>query len=279
VCIVWGTTYLGIRIALETIPPLLMAAFRWIVAGSLLILVLKIRGERLPARREYGSLALLGLLLLGLGNGGVVWAEQTVPSGLTAVLVATAPFWMIATDAARRDADPLVLRRIVGLVVGFGGIVVLVWPELRMGSAGRAFLGGVVAAQVACVGWAIGSSYARRRGHAENVLAAAAFEMLFGGLLLLAAGLARGEWAILSFSTRSGAALAYLIVFGAIAGFSAYAYALKHLPVAFVSLYAYANPVIAMVLGAVVLGEELGPRSLLAAGVVLVGMWLVRGNA
>jgi drug/metabolite transporter (DMT)-like permease len=278
VCLVWGTTYLGIRIALETIPPLLMAAFRWIAAGGSLIVVLKLRGERLPSSREYGSLAVLGLLLLGLGNGGVVWAEQTVPSGLTAVLVATAPFWMIGADAVRHDGDPLGVRRIVGLTIGFGGIVLLVWPELHTGAAGRQFLGGVVAAQVACIGWAIGSSYARRRGVQENVLAAAAFEMLFGGLLLLAAGLLRGEWAMLSFSTRSASALAYLIVFGAIVGFSAYAYALKHLPVAFVSLYAYINPIIAMVLGTVILGEPLGPRTLIAAAVVLVGMWLVRGN-
>jgi drug/metabolite transporter (DMT)-like permease len=278
VCLIWGTTYLGIRIALESIPPLLMAAFRWIAAGSLLIAALKIRGERLPSPREYGSLAVLGLLLLGLGNGGVVWAEQTVPSGLTAVLVATAPFWMIGTDAVMHDGDPLVLRRVVGLIIGFGGIVVLVWPELRMGAAGRAFLGGVVAAQIACVGWAVGSSYARRRGHEENVLGAAAFEMLFGGLLLLAAGSLRGEWAMMAFTPRSAGALVYLIVFGAIAGFSAYAYALKHLPVAFVSLYAYINPVIAMVLGTVVLGEASGPRTLTAAAVVLVGMWLVRGK-
>src|SRR3954451_5601180 len=120
VCLVWGTTYLGIRIALETIPPLLMAAFRWIAAGALLISALKIRGEQLPAMRQYGSLAVLGFLLLGLGNGGVVWAEQTVPSGLTAVLVATAPFWMTGADAVRRDGDPLVPRRIVGLAIGFG---------------------------------------------------------------------------------------------------------------------------------------------------------------
>jgi drug/metabolite transporter (DMT)-like permease len=279
VCLVWGTTYLGIRIALETIPPLLMAAFRWIAAGGSLIVVLKLRGERLPSSRDYGSLAVLGFLLLGLGNGGVVWAEQTVPSGLTAVLVATAPFWMIGADAVRHDGDPLVLRRIVGLTIGFGGIVLLVWPELHTGAAGRSFLGGVIAAQIACIGWAIGSSYARRRGVHENVLAAAAFEMLFGGLLLLAAGLLRGEWAALSFSTRSTSALVYLIVFGAVVGFSAYAYALKHLPVAFVSLYAYINPIIAMVLGTLVLGEPLGPRTLIAAAVVLIGMWLVRSDA
>ncbi len=112
VCVVWGTTYLGIRIALETIPPLMMASFRWIAAGSLLIAVLKLRGERLPPAREYRSLAVLGFLLLGLGNGGVVWAERTVPSGLTAVLVATAPFWMIGADAVRHDGDALAFRRV-----------------------------------------------------------------------------------------------------------------------------------------------------------------------
>jgi EamA-like transporter family len=163
VCLVWGTTYLGIRICLETIPPLLMAAFRWIAAGSLLIAALKIRGERMPPRRSWPSLALLGLLLLGFGNGAVVWAELTVPSGLTAVLVAMSPFWMVGIDAIMSDGEALTVRRVAGLIVGFAGIVMLVWPDIRLGG-GRAFLGGVIATQIACLGWAIGSTYARRRG-------------------------------------------------------------------------------------------------------------------
>ncbi len=276
VCVVWGTTYLGIRIALETIPPLLMAAFRWIAAGVVLLLALAARGERLPRLADFGALAILGVLLLGFGNGGIVWAEQTVPSGLTAVLAATSPFWMVGIDAVMHDGDPLTLRRTLGLVVGFGGIILLVWPELHMGASGRPFLHGVLAAQIACIGWAIGSTYARRRRHEENVLAAAAYEMLFGGAFLLAAGLMRGEWTTLAVSPRSGAALAYLIVFGAVVGFSAYAYALKHLPVAFLSLYAYVNPVIAVVLGAIVLGEPFTVRTTAAAAVVLAGIWLVR---
>ena len=276
VCVVWGTTYLGIRIALETIPPLLMAAFRWIAAGTLLLAALAVRGERLPGRGEFGTLAVLGVLLLGLGNGGIVWAEQTVPSGLTAVLAATSPFWMVGIDTVMHDGDPLTLRRVLGLVVGFVGIVLLVWPELHMGASGRPFLHGVVAAQIACVGWAVGSTYARRRHHEENVLGAAAYEMLFGGLVLFAAGLMRGEWATLAFAPRSAGALAYLIIFGAVVGFSAYAYALKHLPVAFVSLYAYVNPVIAVGLGAVVLAEPFTARTTVAASVVLAGIWLVR---
>jgi drug/metabolite transporter (DMT)-like permease len=282
VCLIWGTTYLAIRIALESIPPLLMAAMRWIAAGSLLTLVLALRGERLPARREWPSLAILGILLLGFGNGAVVWAEQTVPSGLTAVLVATSPFWMVGIDALMPQGEAITLRRLLGLIVGFGGIVMLVWPEIRFDAGGRGFLGGVIAAQIACVGWAIGSSYARKRGrgHAseENVLATAAFEMLFGGVALLAVSLALHESTRLTFTPRSGGALLYLIFAGAIAGFSAYAYALKHLPVATVSLYAYVNPIIAVVLGTLVLQEPFSARMVLAAGVVFTGVALVRGQ-
>jgi drug/metabolite transporter (DMT)-like permease len=257
-----------------------MAAIRWIVAGGLLIAVLKLRGERMPDRREWPSLTVLGILLLGFGNGAVVWAEQTVPSGLTAVLVATSPFWMVGIDALMPDGDRLTLRRTLGLAVGFVGIVMLVWPEIRVGEGGRAFLGGVIAAQVACIGWAIGSSYARKRGRGEakdeNVLVTAAFEMLFGGIALLIVALALGEGSRLVFAPRSTSALIYLIFVGAIAGFSAYAYALKHLPVATVSLYAYVNPVIAVVLGTLILGEPFNARMGVAAAIVLVGMILVR---
>ena len=282
VCLIWGTTYLAIRISLETIPPLLMASMRWIAAGGLLIVLLALRGERLPARREWPSLGVLGVLLLGFGNGAVVWAEQTVPSGLTAVLVATSPFWMVGFDALMPDGEAITFRRVCGLVVGFGGIVMLVWPEIRFDGTGGGFLGGVIAAQIACVGWAVGSSYARQRGrgHArgENVLATAAFEMLFGGIALLVASLALQETARLTFTPRTASALLYLIFVGAIAGFSAYAYALKHLPVATVSLYAYVNPVIAVVLGTLVLKEPFSVRMIGAALVVFVGIALVRSR-
>ena len=282
VCLVWGTTYLAIRIALGTIPPLLMGGMRYVTAGAVLAATLALRGNRLPGPRAWPSLALLGLLLIGLGNGGVVWAEQTVTSGLTAVLVATSPFWMVGLDAMMSHGDRLTPRRIVGLVVGFSGIVMLVWPELQVGAERRAFLTGVAAAQIACIGWAIGSTYARRRGHTaardENVLATAAFEMLFGGIFLLLAGLVRGEAAWLTFTPRTTAALAHLTVFGSIAGFTAYAYALKHLPVATVSLYAYVNPVIAVVLGTVILKEPFNIRMGIAAAVVLTGTAIVRAE-
>jgi len=278
VCLIWGTTYLGIRVALETIPPFLMGAWRWMVAGGLIIAILAARGERLPPVRLWGSLALLGILLIGLGNGGVVWAERTVPSGLTAVLVAMSPFWMVGIEAVMPDGDRLTGRRLAGLLIGFTGIVVLVWPEIRVGGA-SGFITGVIAAQVACIGWAIGSTYARRHGRDENVLATAAFEMLFGGVAMLFVALARHEQTALTFTGRTAAALAYLTFVGAVGGFSAYAYALKHLPVATVSLYAYVNPVIAVMLGTLILSEPLNARLGVAAGIVLAGMALVRHEA
>jgi drug/metabolite transporter (DMT)-like permease len=282
VCLVWGTTYLAIRVALESIPPMLMAGIRWIAAGSLLIAGLAVRGERLPGPRAWPSLTVLGILLLGFGNGAVVWAEQTVTSGLTAVLVATVPFWMVGIEAAGAHGESISRRRFAGLVVGFLGIVMLVWPELHLNDGGdsRGFLAGVLSTQIACLGWAVGSTYARRRGHTdahdENVLATAAFEMLFGGIALFLLGLAIGEWSRLAFTPRTSAALAHLVLFGAIAGFTAYAYALKHLPVAIVSLYAYVNPIIAVVLGVLVLREPFSVRMAAAALVVMAGMLLVR---
>ena len=275
VCLLWGTTYLAIRVALETVPPFLMAAVRWLAAGLILVLLLRLRGERMPGPAHWPALTILGILLVGFGNGCVVWAEQTVPSGLAAVLVAAAPFWMVGIERLMGAEDDLSARRITGLVVGFLGIVLLVWPEIESGG-GRSFLYGVAATQLACLGWAIGSAYARRRHAGENVLAAAALQMVFGGLFMLLASLAAREWSVAAFNPRTTAAVAYLIVFGSILGFSAYAYALKHLPVTTVSLYAYVNPVIAVVLGTLVLGEALSPRLTVSAGVVLVGMLMVR---
>jgi drug/metabolite transporter (DMT)-like permease len=257
-----------------------MAGMRYTVAGSILAVMLRLRGERLPRPQAWPSLFVLGVLLLGLGNGGVVWAEQTIPSGLTAVLVATSPFWITGIDIVF-GGEPLTPRRWIGLLIGFVGIVALVWNDLQVGDR-RAFLAGVVASQVACAGWAVGSLYARHRGHThareENVLATAAFEMLFGGLALSCAAAVHHEYAALTFTVRSASALAYLIVFGAVVGFTAYAYALKHLPVATVSLYAYINPVIAVFLGVLILNEPFGARDVMAAAVVFAGVAMVRSG-
>jgi drug/metabolite transporter (DMT)-like permease len=277
VCIVWGTTYLGIRIALETIPPFLMAACRWLSAGALLAAGLLARGEKIPARTSWGAYALLGVLMMGFGNGGVVWAEQSVPSGLTAVLVAAIPFWMVAIERFFFQGDAFTGRRIAGLILGFLGIVLLVWPELTV-SGGHSFLIGVLATQFACLGWAIGSSISRRSHHTDNVLAASAMQMMFAGLALAAAGLAHGEWSAVAFNARTAWAMVYLVLAGSVVGYSAYSYALKYLPVTTVSLYAYINPIIAVTLGTLWLDEPFSPRIVVASAVVLGGVLLVRGS-
>lgn len=278
VCLIWGTTYLGIRIALDSIPPFLMAAFRWIVGGAVLLSILKAKGETIPARTSWPALALLGVLLIGFGNGGVVWAEQTLPSGLTAVLAAMSPFWLVGLDVFVGGGERLSVRRMAGLAVGFGGVVVLVWPELWVSQRGPGFAGGVLATQLACLGWATGSTYARRRSFSENVLAAAAIEMLCAGVVMLGIGLASNEWPRLRFTPATAGALAYLTVVGSIGAFPAYVYALKHLPVATVSLYAYINPLIAMALGTLILSEPFSWRLGAAAAIILTGMALVRSR-
>lgn len=277
VCIVWGTTYLAIRISLETMPPMLMGGLRWLIAGTLLALYVRASGERLPPPRRWRGVALLGFLMLGLGNGGVVVAEQWVPSGLAAVIVASNPFWMAAVEAALPDGERLRANIVAGLLIGFTGILVLVWPDLTFNAAGRrGFLAGVIALQIASIGWSIGSAYSRRHARKDNVLGTTACQMLAGGIILTAAGTVRGEWSHLYFTKETTLALVYLSTVGAIGGFVAYTYALRHLPMSFVSLYAYINPVIAVTLGVLFLHESFDGRMAVAAALVFAGVAVVR---
>jgi drug/metabolite transporter (DMT)-like permease len=276
VCVIWGTTYLGIRVSLESMPPALMGGLRWTIAGLLLTAYLAARGIPLPEPSRWPGIGLLGFLLLGLGNGGVVFAEQWVPSGLAAVLVGTSPFWMSAVEACLPGGERLTPRIVAGLLVGFGGIVVLVWPELTVGGGSGHFLAGVIALQIASLGWSLGSSYSRRKTRGDNVLGTTAYQMLAGGLLMTIAGTAMGEWNQLFFTPRTATALIYLSTLGAIGGFVAYTYALRHLPVSFVSLYAYINPVIAVALGVFFLNEPFTLRMGAAAVLVFAGVAVVR---
>ena len=279
VCLIWGTTYLGIRIALEAVPPALMGGIRWTIAGMLLAAVVLARGERLPALALWPSLALQGLLMIGFGNGFVNWAEQHVPSGLAAVTLATSPFWMSGVEALRSDGERLSRGALAGLILGFSGILVLVWPDLHLGdAAGLQFTLGVIALQVACLGWAIGSSYSKRHPHGASVFAATAVQMLLGGLMMLLAGTLLGEWPRVHLEGRGLWALVYLVFVGSIGGFVSYVYALQHLPVATVSLYAYVNPLIAVALGALVLGEPFSIRTVVSMAIVFAGMGLVRAQ-
>jgi drug/metabolite transporter (DMT)-like permease len=276
VCIVWGTTYLAIRIALESVPVALVGGLRFTAAGLILITTLRVTGQPLPARPSWSAIALSGFLLLVIGNGAVVWAEQYVASGLTAVIVAMVPFWNVVVEGVRPGGERPTTRTFAGLAVGFAGIVVLVWPELFTGTGDRRFIAGVIALQLACAGWALGTSVTKRNTVSSSPAATSAVQMLTAGLMFLAIATLTGEWKELAFSLRSASAILYLVIFGSIVAFSAYVYALKHLPIATVSLYSYVNPLIAVVLGTVLLSEPFSGRTLVASALVFAGIAVVR---
>ena len=276
VCIVWGTTYLGIHVALETVPVLLVAGLRWMFAGVVMSALMLATGRGLPKPRLWGPLALLGFLMNIVGNGFVVYAQQFVASGLTAVLIATTPFWSALIERLLPNGERFSKRSLSGLALGFSGIVVLVWPELTNGGAGgRQFVIGVIAIQLACVGWVVGTSYARRHELGDNPFRSTALQMVFSGIMLLIAATAHGDWAQLSFTPRTIAAMLYLSVAGSLIAYSAYIYAIQHLPLQLVSLYAYINPMIAVGLGTLLLNEPLSTRVIVAAVLVFAGTWIV----
>jgi drug/metabolite transporter (DMT)-like permease len=276
VCIVWGTTYLGIHVALETVPVLLVAGLRWMFAGVVMSALMLATGRGLPKPRLWGPLALLGFLMNIVGNGFVVYAQQFVASGLTAVLIATTPFWSALIERLLPNGERFSKRSLSGLALGFSGIVVLVWPELTNGGAGgRQFVIGVIAIQLACVGWVVGTSYARRHELGDNPFRSTALQMVFSGIMLLVAATAHGDWAQLSFTPRTIAAMLYLSVAGSLIAYSAYIYAIQHLPLQLVSLYAYINPMIAVGLGTLLLNEPLSARVIVAAVLVFAGTWIV----
>lgn len=277
VCFFWGTTYLAIRVGLETFPPTLFAGLRFVVAGALLFFVMaRQRNARLPLGREWFDLGVVGLMLLGVGNGAVVWAEQWVPSGMAALLVATSPFWAAALGRFEGDAERVGLRGLLGMAVGFGGLAMLVGPQLFGAELNGKYVLGVVIIQVGCFAWQAGSLYSKVRPVGVSPLMSSAVQMLWAGLVLTLAGTLIGEWGRMSFSGRSAGALLYLIVFGSIVAYSAYMYAIQKLPLPLVSTYSYVNPLVALVLGWLVLSEPLGWREGGAALVILLGVALVK---
>jgi drug/metabolite transporter (DMT)-like permease len=275
VCIVWGTTYLAIRIALESVPVALVGGLRFTAAGIILIAALRLTGQPLPARSSWGAIVLSGFLLLVIGNGAVVWAEQYVASGLAAVIVAMVPFWNVVVEGVRPGGERPTARTLSGLAVGFAGIVVLVWPELFTDTGGNWFVAGVIALQLACAGWAIGTSFTKRNT-VSSPAATSAVQMLAAGLMFLAIATATGEWRELAFTGRSASAILYLVVFGSIVAYSAFVYALKHLPITTVSLYSYVNPIIAVILGTLLLSEPFSGRTVVASALVFAGIAVVR---
>ena len=204
VCFFWGTTYLAIRVGLETFPPTLFAGLRFVIAGSLLFFVMsRQRNARLPLGREWFDLGVVGLLLLGIGNGAVVWAEQWVPSGMAALLVATSPFWAAALGRLQGDGERVGLRGLLGMAVGFGGLAMLVGPQLFGAELNGKYILGVGIIQVACFAWQAGSLYSKVRPVGVSPLMASAVQMLLAGVALTLAGTLISGWGVMRFSGRS----------------------------------------------------------------------------
>ncbi|MFZ5623894.1 MAG: EamA family transporter [Gemmatimonadota bacterium] len=273
---IWGSTYLAIRIAIDSLPPLLMAASRFLMAGVLLGGWALATSRARPTRREWGAALLLGVLFLTLGNGGVVLAEQRVPTGLTSLLVACSPAWTVLVEWLAPGGQRPGIRTAGGLLLGFLGVALLVIPNGKHGTG--VDLVGALMLTLASLSWAIGSVYAKRLPQPASPLLATGMQMLAGGGVLVVLGMLHGELGALSpaaLTARSLGALLYLVVFGSIVAFTAFTFLLRHAPPAQVSTYAYVNPVVAVLLGWAIAGEPFGIRTLVAAGAILAAVVLI----
>lgn len=273
VYLIWGSTYLGIRFAVETLPPFLMAGARFTIAGVLLYSWMRLRGEPRPLRMHWWSAAVIGFLLLLIGNGSVSWAEQVVPSGITALLVAGSPLWFVGLEWAHRGIRPSV-GVFVGLALGTLGIVVLVDPADLVGGEDVNLLGASVLV-VASISWAAGSLYSRKANLPSSPMIATGMEMLTGGAALLLLSIISGElnhFQLSNVSVRSLVSVAYLTVFGSLIAFTSYIWLLRVTTPALASTYAYVNPVIAVFIGWLAADEALNERVLLAASLIVAAV-------
>jgi drug/metabolite transporter (DMT)-like permease len=276
VYVIWGSTYLAIRFAIETLPPFLMAGVRFLIAGAILYAVAR-RSSPAPTKAQWKAAAIVGTLLLLGGNGGVVWAELRVPSGIAALMVAMVPCWMVLLDWAwpggRRPAPQVFL----GVLLGLGGLFWLVGPDAVLGGNRVDPVGAGVLA-LASLAWAAGSIYSRHSPSTDSPLLGVGMQMLTGGTALMVFGLVVGDFGRFdpaAVSVRSGLALLYLITFGAIVGYSAYMWLLRVSTPAKVSTYAYVNPIVAVVLGWAFADEVLNARIGVAAAVIIAGVALI----
>ncbi len=270
VWVVWGSTYLAMRVAVREMPPLPAAGTRFALAGAIMAVVALVVDRRhgRPTRRQVLDYALVGVLLLSVGNTLVMWSEQTVPSGIAALIVATVPIWILLLDGLRPGGQPWTARVWVGTIVGLAGVALVARPE---GEMDRARWLAIMALQAACLSWTAGSLYAQSVSRRLPLASAAAIEMLAGALVIFTvAWLSGADWGrMAAASPRAWGGVAYLVVFGSLVGFTAFAYCLNELPATTVGTYAYVNPVVAVVLGALVLREPLTP-GLVAGGLLIV---------
>ena len=275
--LIWGSTYLGIRFAVETIPPFLLGGARFLLAGGILYAWLRFKGVPHPAGFHWRNAAVVGGLLLGVGNGGVNWAEQKLASSLTALLIAITPLWFVLLDWWRPRGRRPALQTMLGIVVGFAGVAMLVGGGNAMRQSAVA-LSAVAALMIASIAWACGSLYARYTPKPDSSGMAGAMQMLAGGAVLFAVGLFSGEtnrFDLTGISSRSAWAFAYLTVIGSLIGFTAFSWLLKVSTPASISTYAYVNPVIAVFLGWAIGGEELTARIFWAAAVIVLGVVII----
>jgi drug/metabolite transporter (DMT)-like permease len=278
VYIVWGSTYLAIRFAVETMPPFLMAATRFLIAGSILFAWRRMAGDAPPTRRQWKSAAIIGLLLLLGGNGGVVWAEQRVVSGVAALIIGASPLWMVLIDAIRPGGKRPVWQTWLGVLWGFSGIALLVGPSEFTGNGMHLYLPGVGVLLLAAFFWSAGSLYSRTACLPDSPLLGTGMEMLAGATGLLIFGTLTGDWGRLDLSAirmSSVWGLLYLIIFGSLVGFAAYTWLLRVAPTPLVSTYAYVNPLVAIFIGNLLASEPLTPRILLAAGVIISSVVII----
>lgn len=280
VYVFWGSTYLGIRIGIEHIPPLLMAGTRFLIAGPLMMLFCAMRGKKIAVNWAQAlRLAGLGILMLSGANTILSWAEQWVPTGLASLLVAITPLWFLVLEtwvfSGEHKASP---RALAGLALGIGGMFVLLWPQLRhTGDMGRKELIGSIGLLFGSLSWALGSVLSKRWKIELDAFSAASWEMFFAGAANVTFALILGEHHQAQWTTRGMSAIAYLIVFGSWVGFTAYVYLLNHVPTPKVATYAYVNPVVAVFLGWLVLNEKITPYILAGTVIVVCAVALVTG--
>jgi len=276
VFVFWGSTYLAIRIGVATIPPALLSGIRFLLAGSALLIAGAARKLAWPARTDFTRLCIVGVFLFVGGNGLVAWAEQWVPSGLAALLIATVPLFMSSIDALVPGGHRLPPAGWLGIIVGLAGVALLVFPGRTTGTGDDVSITGVAGLTVASLSWSVGSMYSKRKPAQGHLVLCIGIEMLAGGVVLVGVGFLSGEFAKFHGTFAGMAAILYLAIMGSIVGFSAYTYLLRHVPAAKASMYAYVNPVVAVCLGAIVLAEPIDARMAVAAAVILGGVALVQ---
>ena len=278
VYIFWGGTYLFIHFAVETIPPFFMAGSRFLIAGAILYIWRRLAGDPAPTRGQWLRAAAVGLLLLLGGNGLLSLAEQKVASGISSLIIGSVPLWMTSMEALRPGGARPNRLGILGLVIGFGGIALLVAPSLTGGASVNAPLLGVITLLCAAFFWSLGSIYSRVAHLPESTLLATGMEMLAGGAGLFLAGTFTGEWhqlVLAHISPTSWYAMIYLVLFGSMAGYTAYAWVLRAAPVSLVSTYAYVNPLVAILLGSLFAQETLTAHVLVSAAIIIGSVILI----